>query len=84
VLRDCLAFLDGAPREKIADALGERGDIPGIVLLTPFSRSLANQSTSLGVGQAFLLRPRERLLFDQHTLSLVVLAGTAKAHYNGA
>ena len=51
--------------------------------LTPFSRALPSQSTSLGVGQAFLFRPRERLLFDQHALSLVALAGTAKAHHDG-
>lgn len=84
VLGDCPLLLDGAPGKQIAHALGERGEILGIVRLTPFSRALPSQSTSLGVGQAFLFRPPEGLLFDQHTLSLVALAGTAEAHHHGA
>ncbi len=46
--------------------------------------ALSSESTSLGVGQAFLFGPRERVFFDQHTLSLVALAGAAKAHHDGA
>jgi hypothetical protein len=84
VLCDVPPLCDGAPRKQIAHALGEYGDILGIVSLTPFSRALARQSTSLSVGQAFLFRSQDRLLFDQHTLSLVALAGTAKAHHHGA
>jgi hypothetical protein len=83
VLGDYPLLLDGTPGKQITHALGERGKILGIVRLTPFSRALPSQSTSLGVGQAFLFRPRERLLFDQDTLSLVALAGTAKAHHHG-
>ena len=83
VLGDCLLPLDGAAGEQIAHAPCERGEILGIVRLTPFSRALSSQSTSLGVGEAFLFRPHERVLFDQHTLSLVALAGTAEAHHHG-
>jgi len=83
VLGDCPLLVDGAPGKQIAHDLSELGEILGIVRLTPFSRALPSQSTSLGVGQAFLFRPRERLLFDQYTLSLVALARTAKAnHYS--
>ncbi len=74
VLGDCPLLVDGTPRKPVAHALGERGEILGIVRRTPFSRALTSQSTSLGVRQAFLFRPRERLPFDQHTLSLVALA----------
>jgi hypothetical protein len=83
VLRDCPLLVDRAPRKQIAHALSKRGEILGIVRLTPFSCALPSQPTTLGVGQALLFRPRERSLFDQHTLSLVALAGTAKAHDYG-
>ena len=64
--------------------MGECGEILGIMRLTPFSRPLSRESTSLGVGEAFPFGPRERVIFDQHTLSLVALAGAAKAHDDGA
>jgi hypothetical protein len=80
VLGDCALLLDRAPREHIADALRELGDVFGIVHLTPFSLPLPSQSTSLGVGQALLFGPLERGFFDQHTLALVSPAGTAEAH----
>jgi hypothetical protein len=84
VLGDGPLLLDGAPGKPITHSLGEGGEILGIVRLTPFSRALPSQPTRVGVGQAFLFRPCERLLFDQYTLSLVALAGTAKAHHHGA
>jgi hypothetical protein len=84
VLGDGPLLLDGAPGKQSGHALGERGEILGIARLTPFSCPLSSESTSLGIRQAFLFGPRERVIFDQHTLSLVALAGTAKAHDNGA
>ena len=51
--------------------------------LTAFSCPLPSEATTLGVGQALLFRPHERSLFDQDTLSLVALAGTAKTYHHG-
>jgi hypothetical protein len=51
--------------------------------LTTFSRALPSQSTSLSIGQAFLFCPHKRLLLNEHALSLVALAGAAKANHYG-
>jgi hypothetical protein len=84
VLGDGPPLLDGAPGKQRGHALGECGEILGIMRLTPFSRPFSRESTSLGVGEAFLFGPRERVIFDQHTLPLVALAGAAEAHDDGA
>lgn len=80
VLGNCPLLLDWATGEHLAYAPRERGDVGGIVHLTPFNRTLPSQSTSLGVGQAFLFGSLERGFFDEHTLTLVAPAGTAEAH----
>jgi hypothetical protein len=82
VLGNYPLFLDGAAGEKIAHALGERGDVLGIAFLTALGRAIPSQSTSLGVGQTFLFRPCERFFFHQYTLPLVALTGTAKANHH--
>jgi hypothetical protein len=71
-----------ASGESLAHADGERSDILGIVRATPFIGTLSSQSTRLGIGQAFLLCPLERPLFNQHTLPLIALAGSAKANHH--
>ncbi len=51
---------------------------------SPFCGARPRQPPGLGVGKALLFRPRERVLFDQHTLSLVAVPGTAEPHHHGA
>ena len=80
VLGDGLLLLERTPGIQLAHAAGERGEILGVVRLTPFPSTLPSQPTRLGVGQAFLLCPFERQLFDQHALSLVALARATEAH----
>jgi hypothetical protein len=83
VLGNGSLLFDGAAGKQIAHAPGERGEILGIVSLPPFGRPLLFQATRLAVRQAFLFRTGERVLFDQHTLPLVALAGTAEANDHG-
>jgi hypothetical protein len=84
VLGNCPLLLAGAFGKQRAHALGECGEVLGIVRLTPFCRPLSSQSTSVRIGQAFLFGPRERVMFDQYTLSLVTLARAAEAHHDSA
>jgi hypothetical protein len=83
VLRNGALLIDGTGGKQIAHAPGKRGEILGIVRLPPFSRARLCQAARVGVRQAFLFRPGERVLFDQHALPLVALTGTAEANDYG-
>ncbi|OGA71445.1 MAG: hypothetical protein A3G81_15770 [Betaproteobacteria bacterium RIFCSPLOWO2_12_FULL_65_14] len=75
-----LSFLDWTGWEQFRHALREALDVLGVERLPPFGGALAGQSPRFGVGQALLLRSRERPLFDQHALPLVAPPRTAEAH----
>jgi hypothetical protein len=77
-------LLERAPRKECSYALRKCLDVFVIQFLTTLSRTLSSESTTLGVGQAFLLRSCERGFFDQHTLPLIALARTAEAHDDSA
>jgi hypothetical protein len=83
VLGNGTLLIDGTAGKQIAHAPGKRGEILGIVSLPPFRRALLCLAARVTVRQAFLFRPGERVLFDQHALPLVALAGTAEANDHG-
>ncbi|OFW22699.1 MAG: hypothetical protein A3H97_06635 [Acidobacteria bacterium RIFCSPLOWO2_02_FULL_65_29] len=80
---NCLLLLGRAPWKQFPDAPRERLDVCRIQFLTTFGRAIPSQSPRLGVGQAFSLRSRERLFFDQYALPLIALARTAEANHHG-
>jgi hypothetical protein len=65
---------------QFAHALRKPIHVCGIQFLSPFGGALPHALTSLCVRQTFLLRTRQRLFFDKHTLPLVPFAAPAEAH----
>lgn len=65
MFRDGLPLGNRASRQQFSNTLRECADVLGIELLAPLRRALPSQLPRLGIGQAFLLRPRKRLFFDE-------------------
>src|SRR5688572_11609142 len=72
-------LLGRATRIQLADAFRKRPYVLRIELPTPLRRAPSNQTTSLGIRQAFPLSARKRFFVDQHALSLIALSRPAKA-----
>jgi hypothetical protein len=69
-----LPFLRRATGKQFPNSLGKRADVCGIEFLPALRCTLPRQLSRVGVGQAFAFGPRERLFFDQQSLSLVAFS----------
>lgn len=83
VFGDGLLLLHWAPRKQFPHAPRECLDVLDIEFLTTFGRTFPSQPSGLGVGQALLFGPCQRLFLDQHTLSLVAFSGATKTDHDG-
>jgi len=82
VFGDGGSFRGRAAGEELAHAARERRNVFGIQFPTTFSRTFPRQLTGLGIGEAFLFRSCERLLFDQNTLSLIAFPLATEADHD--
>ena len=74
----------GAPWKDLTNASRKCFDVRAIECGAPLRAALPCHATALGIRQALLFRPNQRLFLDQHALTFVPLPGATETNDDGA